>query len=207
MFSGFLSAYRPDCAPTGELKGSALQDVRPPGLRELLTQFSGVSFNRSLYRVHRGDSVEKWSAIVCDALPLLANRVTCFAYDWLGRHFGLDPDRLERGEPLVLMLEPGTGEALEIPATLADFHNDVLVNLSDAALASNFYSEWLAAGGAIPDSNQCIGYKVPLFLGGDDTVANLEAINLEIYWTICGQLIKGTRKLPPGTRIKDISIR
>ena len=34
----------------------------------------------------------------------------------------------------------------------------------------------------------CVGYKVPLFLGGADVLANLEVIDLSVYVEICGQL-------------------
>ena len=35
----------------------------------------------------------------------------------------------------------------------------------------------------------CVGYKIPLFLGGNDEISNLEITDMEIYWGICGQLI------------------
>jgi hypothetical protein len=37
---------------------------------------------------------------------------------------------------------------------------------------------------------ECIGYRVPLFLGGSDTVENLEKVDLDVYWHLHGQLIQ-----------------
>lgn len=37
---------------------------------------------------------------------------------------------------MVLMLEPGTGEALEIPCTIKSFHDRELIENRDAALAA-----------------------------------------------------------------------
>ncbi|WP_434798222.1 T6SS immunity protein Tdi1 domain-containing protein [Terrisporobacter vanillatitrophus] len=33
-----------------------------------------------------------------------------------------------------------------------------------------------------------MGYKVPLFLGGEDDISNLEEIDMEVYWSVTGQL-------------------
>ena len=34
---------------------------------------------------------------------------------------------------------------------------------------------------------RCAGYKVPLFLGGDDIVENLEDSDMEVYWEVLTQ--------------------
>lgn len=38
-----------------------------------------------------------------------------------------------------------------------------------------------------PPFDQCAGYRVPLFLGGDDAVANLEQSDIGVYWSLMGQ--------------------
>jgi hypothetical protein len=104
-------------------------------------------------------------------------------------------------------MEPGTGQALEIPFGFESFHEN-LNDLREPALAATFFSRWASAnGGAIPLAHgACVGYKVPLFLGGQDTVDNLEVIDLEVYWSVCGQLRQGTKRLPSGGSIRQISI-
>jgi hypothetical protein len=87
------------------------------------------------------------------------------------------------------MLDPGTAEALEIPCNLRSFHEHELIAYEDAALASQLYSRWRQAGGAAPGYGTCVGYKVPLFLGGDDEVGNLETSDIDVYWHVTGQLI------------------
>lgn len=104
------------------------------------------------------------------------------------------------------MLEPGTGEALEIAVSPAAFHDEELMNEPDAAAAYSFFEQWLAAGGVRPDYDQCIGYKHPLFLGGADDIANCEAVDFEVYWDFAAQILAQVRSLPPGTRIADVSI-
>jgi hypothetical protein len=59
--------------------------------------------------------------------------------------------------------------------------------------------------GLLPlSSSQCAGYKVPLFLGGKDSLENLEVIDLEVYWSLSGQLRDGARVLPPGSSIGQV---
>jgi hypothetical protein len=108
----------------------------------------------------------------------------------------------------IRMIEPGTGEVLEIPASLTDFHNAELVQYRDAALAATFFQQWADANPASlpirPD--RCVGYRQPLFLGGTDDLDNLDETDLWVYWDICTELIARTRGLPPGTSISTTRI-
>ena len=107
----------------------------------------------------------------------------------------------------MLLVEPGTGEVLEIPLSLGPFHEQ-LDDLREAALAAGFFEQWSVANPiSVPlRETDCVGYQVPLFLGGKDIVANLEVIDIEVYWTLCGQLRQGTRALPLHTSIREVSI-
>src|SRR5205823_258204 len=100
----------------------------------------------------------------------------------------------------------GTAAALEIPADIVAFHESQLVNHADAALAKTFHSQWLARGGAVPSPKQCIGYRRPLFLGGNDVLDNLELTDIDVYWTLSAQLIEQSRHLPPGSKIRGTRI-
>lgn len=99
------------------------------------------------------------------------------------------------------MFEPGTGEALQVPANVRTFHEVDVREDEDAALAANLYAGWRDSGGAEPAYDQCIGYKKPLFLGGEDDISNQELSDLEVYWHIMGQLIAKVKGLPPGTPV------
>ena len=198
MFPKFRQSFSPDagCKPD-----SVSIDTGVPSLNELLSSFSGVSFNHGLYRIVRAQDLAAWNNRIILGFPAFSGRVTCFGYDWLGRTFAIDAKRTEEGEPGVVMFEPGTGDALQIPANVRTFHEIDLDEYRDAALASNFYATWRGNGGAEPAYDQCIGYSVPLFLGGKDDSKNLKLTDLEVYWHITAQLIAKARGLPPGTRI------
>jgi hypothetical protein len=184
---------------------SRLETVAP-GIVDFLSQFSGASFNRGLYRIISSSEIPRWTTDVAAAFPSFKGRILCFSYDWLGRHFAIDFARKDRGKCQILMLEPGSGEALEIPATFQDFHDIELVQHPNEALAVDAHSAWLDAGGAIPRPSECVGYKKPLFLGGKDAIDNFELIDMDVYWSICAQLLQQVRELPEGTKIGDIRI-
>ena len=106
------------------------------------------------------------------------------------------------------MIEPGTGEILQIPMSFVDFHNSELVDQRDAVVAFTFFNEWIAANpDALPlGPDRCVGYRVPLFLGGRDELANLEETDLWVYLSISAQLLAQTRELAPGTSISRIRV-
>ena len=207
---GFTEVYVPDKS----LSVSCPSDWCPAadfeagakGLTNFVRHYGGVSFNGAVYRVHCGREISHWTGVVEEGFPEFRGRILCFSYDWLGRHFALDRARQGAGECLILMFEPGTGQALEIAGSFRTFHDTELVTYQNEALAAQFYKTWLVSGGRPPDITECIGYKKPLFLGGKDVVDNLELSDMEVYWSLCSQMLSRTRNLPNGTRIGRIDI-
>ena len=164
----------------------------------------GTSFADGLYRVHTRSSAGASDALVEHAFPEFAGRLACFGYDWLGRQFATDVGRGTTGDPEVMLLEVCAGEAFEIPVPFSLFHDEELVDFTEEALARGFYEQWRRSDGRAPGPSECIGYRRPLFLGGSDVVANLEVADLDVYWTIMGQLRRQAQGMPEGTRIAGV---
>lgn len=209
MFERFTAAFQltpPDQAPGPVWRDARL--LRAGGYRELAERFAGCTFDNGLYRLHDATSGPQALELAGEAFPEFATRIRPFGYDWYGRQFALDAGRTEAGEPLVLLLEPATGEALEVPHPLVRFHEEELVDYRDEVLAASFFTEWSRANAsALPlPRNQCVGPKVPLFLGGSDEVSELEVSDIDVYWSLSGQLRLATRDLPDGTSIRSASI-
>lgn len=205
MLETFGRHFRQDTSQ-GERISISVDFSIAPTLASLQSNFGGTSFEDGLYRVINPADLTSWNTLVSYAFPEFEHRITCFAYDWLGRAFAIDSQRLVKGLPGVVMFEPGTGQALEIPCDLASFHDEELIECSDAALAVSFFREWLVETGTPPSFKQGIGYRKPLFLGGRDSIENLELVELEIYWDIAGQLIRKARGLPQEIRINQVTI-
>lgn len=191
MFERFRSMYAPT-RDSLEAGGAWVNErlTRSEGYVDYAHEFAGASFGGGLYRIHDDRTGPESLRLITAAFPELAQRVCPFGYDWLGRQFAVDSGRVEAGQSQVLLLEPGTGEALEIPASFLSFHDAELVDHADAALATEFFRSWSAsAPAALPlRRDQCVGYQIPLFVGGKDTVDNLEVSDLVVYWTTLGQV-------------------
>jgi len=53
---------------------------------------------------------------------------------------------------------------------------------------------------------QCYSCNIPLSLGGQLKAGNFERIDVQVHYSILGQLQRQTRHLPPGTKIDTIKI-
>lgn len=201
LADGITMMYGLDHAPVPATATSGDKD-----LDRLFAELSAASFGGGLYRVHTPELALEWTEKVEELFPAFRDRVMCFGYDWLGRQFALDSRRHDGSHHLTLLFEPGTGEALEIPASIEDLHTEELVQHGDAALALDFYADWREASGddAYLGMGECVGYDIPLFLGGEDEVSNLSRIDMDVYWTLTAQLLHGTLQLPPGSTIRDV---
>lgn len=156
------------------------QNGKINSVNEFCELLNGKCFLNGMYRLFKTGDIEKWTAITEQSFPLYNGRFSVFGYDWLGRIFGLS-----RETGTVLLFEPGTGEVLDIPASFEDFHNVEIVDYSEDSLASNFFSEWFQKNNKYQlKYHECAGYKVPLFLNGDDVFENLEVSDMEVYWEI-----------------------
>lgn len=151
----------------------------------------GKQFGNGLFTTFEKKDLEKWTLVVNDAYPEFIGEFQLFGYDWLGRIFGISE---QNNNEVILMFEIGTGEVLEIPCNLHAFLNREIPLHSNECLASKFYSKWLRKKRIAVSYGRCIGYKVPLFLGGKDEIKNLEESDLEVYWYVVTEVKKRIAK-------------
>ncbi|MGO4592122.1 T6SS immunity protein Tdi1 domain-containing protein [Paenarthrobacter sp. 2TAF44] len=171
----------------------------------LFGRYGGCTLNGGLYRVHGASSSKAASVMIREAYPELYFPIVPFGFDWLGRQFILDLRRPEK-DPEMLCLEPGTGWILEIPIPFSSFHDSELVQDPDGSLLTTFFSDWRKKNPEDLQFDECAGYTVPLFLGGADEVHNLELSNIEVYWSVTGQLRTATKDLPRGAHVDGVQI-
>ncbi|MDQ0710504.1 hypothetical protein QFZ52_003156 [Arthrobacter woluwensis] len=207
MFDRFRALYAP-LREEGPAGSAWLHErlTTVPGYTDFAAEFAGATFDGGLYRVHDDISGPQAMELIGDAFPECTHRVVPFGYDWLGNQFAVDYGRIVEGQPQVLLFVVGTGEALRIPVSFTAFHEEEVVDDSEAALASEFFYTWSAPNtDTLPlRRDQCLGYRIPLFLGGQDEERNLEITDLEVYWSHTGQLRVSTLDLPPGTSIQGV---
>lgn len=175
-----------------------------PEVEDLIRQVGGTTYNHGLYRVLTPSQYPVAKEAFERMHPKYEGKLAPFGYDWMGRHFAVDLHASTNGNPRVLMMEPGTGSAFVIPVTVETFHNEELVESHDDALASGSWTEWRETHPDPLPHSKCVGYRKPLFLGGEDDFPNYEIGNLEIYIEFCSQVWDRIRDLPEGTPIKNI---
>jgi hypothetical protein len=193
MFENFRHNFIEDSE--GSPRAAMSFRTSDPILKYFFGVLGGKSFNGGLYRTVHVADMRLWVERIHFAFPTFSPPAVCFGYDWMGRAFALESGRSEDGLPGVLMFDVGGGDAFEIPANLITFHDSEIIKSAEPALAINLYETWRAPGGAAPAYDKCIGLRVPLFLGGEEDVGNLEAGDLDVYWTIFGQAL---RQVGPG---------
>lgn len=158
------------------------------------------------YRLHRRDDTARYTTCATEVFPEKAGLVECFGADWMGRQFALDHSRLVSGEPQVALLDPETREIFEIPCGYRDFHEVELFQHPNETVEYDRFQKWLSSGGRAPEYSECVCFKTPLFLGGKDTFDNLIVTDLEVYWTINGQILTQIRTLPEKTVVSRFAI-
>lgn len=209
MFDEFIEAFGVD-PPTAQTSSfwADPELLGVPGYEQMLDKYAGRSFGGGIYRFHTATTAPAMLAKINEYFPEFRWRLRPLSYDWLGRQFCIDRSRTRGAEPLVLLVEPGSGEALKVPTTFAEFHESELVNYAGDALAVDFYANWRESARVVDliDRDRCVGYRVPLFLGGADEVSNLELTDIEVYWELCGQLLLSVRPHENGVDVAGVDI-
>lgn len=170
-------------------------------LAPLWTEYGGKAFNDGIYRIFTHEESQGWTQRLRSFFGGDASRVLAFGRDWQGNLFGFR----EGEEAAVLLFQPGTGEVFEVAASLDEFHDVELVEHPEEALSYGLWREWRAHNQP-PGRGQCVGYVVPIFLGGEACLANLIAADLELYWDVLAQLWEQVRALPEGAPIERIEL-
>lgn len=183
---------------TGNLSAPMSIDSRG----QLLKIFGNTTTSNWAYRIFSKEMAALFTEILEWYFEEYTGRVEVFASVWNGILLAEDKNNKEQ----VLLFEPESAQVFEVPGNLDYFHNIQLVENRWPILREHLYVEWTSENKSIPGLRDCIGYKKPLFLGGLDSISNLEIIDMEVYWTVTGQLWNSVKNLPPWTSIWDVSI-
>ncbi|HZY36969.1 MAG TPA: T6SS immunity protein Tdi1 domain-containing protein [Mucilaginibacter sp.] len=167
-------------------------------LNAFFEQFGGRVFDNGLYKVHNQGSFYLWTDLTFDCFKKYKGNSYCFAFDWVGRQFAIN---YLNKTPRILLLDPATFEAFELESDIQTFHSEQLKDFKDGQLEFSKFKKFMSDSPDNLSFEKCAGFKLPLFLGGKDEIANLEVIDMEVYWGLSYQMYMKTRGLPPGTKV------
>ena len=206
-FERFRAAYEVHASkPFEEANIDALPGV-DEDLRASVATFGGKSFNRGIYRAFTPKEILEYTEIAGRLYNKLPGRVTVFGCDWLGRLFAVDTDGLVDRQALVLLLETERGKGIAIDLPVVEFYNQVLVEDADEVLAKPFFEEWRRETNLDIGIDECVGYKVPVFLGGEDELANLEVSDRAVYTEMLAQLRAKVRNMKEGQKVGQVTVK
>jgi hypothetical protein len=152
------------------------------GWDEFFTQCPGATFKNGIYRLHTTVSALAANQLFDQTFPHLKGNALCFGFDWLGRQFALDLERMIDGEPGVQLIDFVERNAYEIDVTFRDLHNVVFIEKPDSALEAHVFAEWAPENQqSLPlRRSQIVGYRIPLTLGGQHEIANMVVEDMEV---------------------------
>lgn len=202
MLDKFLNIYKETERFVVDEDKSFFKDL-PSELYSLLEMQGGSTFDHGLYRVHSFSGSLKWSLLIADFFNDYSGKIYPFGYDWMGRQFCSSTSG-----SMLFMFDPATAESFELEQTIGSLHDDDFTSDKDGMLVSVMFERLLYENKLTGIKyNECFGYKVPLFLGGKDSLENYEVQDLEVYWHIQNQLFKKIKELPAGTKIGNINLK
>ena len=178
MFSGFLKFFnRP-----------VQYDIYGSGYRTFVIAFGGMAFGKGLFSVFDRGDIRYWERIIKKAFPEYEEKFDLFGHDWLGRCFAVETSR--EGIEKIVIFDPGVLEMYDVPLSFMDFVNKAIPMSTNDCLALDSFVKWYQNGGCELEYQQCVGYKKPLFMGGEEGLDNLEVTKMEAYWRMPVQAVK-----------------
>jgi hypothetical protein len=202
MYEKFINNFEISISQNIE-NNPGLEDKLPDPLFTLLELHGGKTFNKGLYRLHTFKSSIQWSLIIGNYFNRYKLKIYSFGFDWMGRQFCMSSS----DDNLLFMFDIAATEYFEHQQDLELLHNDDFVNETDNMLSSDLYSQILKYYNLESIGyNECLGYKIPLFLGGNDSIDNYYLSDTEVYWDLQHQLHEKVKNLPAGTNINSIKI-
>ncbi len=156
----------------------------------ILALVGGRSFNLGAFRTFSTESSKDWNDVISDAFPAYKGIIRCIGFGWDGQVIAevlRDREDIERG---VAIFNPNTAETLNAPVSIVDFMNDMIGDDEEDVLEAGLYLTWLKADKTPVQIDECVGYDVPMFVGGDQSMENMNVIDFEVYWDISRDLIK-----------------
>lgn len=179
----------------------------PATLTDLFRKAAGRTLADGFLRFHTPASAFTSYEACARMIEGVEGRYFPFAFDWSGRELLFDVRDPGARPRYVIMIDPAEGEYYKTGLGLDEFF-EAVADEDEDALAHPCFEDWRDAHpGTVPLAfDQVVGYKVPLALGGEDDVANMELTDRQVYFELCTQITLQIRELPEGTPVGGIAV-
>lgn len=177
-----------------------------PNLAAFFRELGGISFGRGLYRTLKIAEIEAYIERTVLAFPDYRGRIFPFGYDWLNRVYCLD---IGNGDvpKSCLLFSHLSDEVLRIPAGIVEFHNDIIINDGNEIFDADMFDNFLIREERnMLGRSECAGIIVPLFLGGEYSISNMDLFDTSIDWETMAQILVQTRASRINEKIQSVSL-
>lgn len=137
-----------------------------------------------------------WGSMLSEWRSLLPEEFTLWMVNRFGDLF------IVANDGSVLLLDVGAGTLRQLAKGQSEF--------ADQIDEGNNANEWLliplvdacVATGMTLSQGQCYSYVQPPMLGGEYSVENVEVCDIEVHYSLFGQIYAQIKDLPDGTAVK-----
>lgn len=163
----------------------------------------GRSFNHGLIRFHSSTSRPRWAGIIKNHIRLSPSETLPLFFDWEGRNVFF-----HRESGRTYFVDPSTNEVDWVTQSIVELLEKICSNEGPDVLdEEDFEAARRHLGGPSLGFDECIGFVLPLFLGGSEEPSNREVTDMEVFWEINRQLTEQTNDLQVGTPIEGIELK
>jgi len=170
MFSEFLGFFKKDIQ----------YDIYGSEYRTFIIAFGGMQFGKGVFTVFTRGDLSYWNDLVAEIFPKHKRGIYLFGHDWRGRCYAVKEPGTEAEK--ILVFDPGELEIKEVSVTFMDFVNKEIPGNPDEHLELERFIEWYNTSEIKINDIQCVGYDIPPFKGGVETLDNTEVADIDLYW-------------------------
>lgn len=188
-YDKFFGAYKLTKPMAGELP-LMRDNVAKKGISNLKV---GV-YNDGIYTIISREVAGNLLPLVESVFPYSKGQIDIIAVDWMGRVFAVDASEKDAsGLSMVSCFDLAEPGSFCTDSNFDEFHEQVAVDRQYALLNMNQYEDWIKGNAPPSDGVSCVGYKVPLFLGGEDCLDNQELLDRSVYLHILAELYQSVQ--------------
>ena len=163
----------------------------------------GRSFNHGLIRFHSSASRPRWTEIIKDHIRLSPSETLPLFFDWEGKNIFY-----HRESGRTFFVDPSANDVDWLTQSIAELLDKVCSDEGpDILNEEDFEAARQHLGEPSLGFEECVGFVLPLFLGGSEEPSNREVADMEVYWEINRQLTEQTKDLRAGISIEGIKLK
>lgn len=165
-------------------------------LNRFLHSYCGVSFGRNIFRILRYQEITHLDELMSNLLGTASGEIIWFSANWMGNIFGQKTSDQGTDQKFIAMFDFGGAELFDVGTNFDQCLGNMVEypDEDNGYFNPSFFKLWSEIASEQLDTFKCVGYKVPLFLGGVDDETNLEVIDTSVYWELTSQIIKQSGK-------------